>query len=348
MENKKILSFDVGIKNLAYCIILKENQDSFKILKWGIINLIDEINVNKCMFKIKGGQLCNKNANYNIYEKTGEKIFDDNNNFFCCENHKKKSMPKIIKLNKEKNKISKKKSKNNNKQESLMPLCMYCDYEAEYVINTNTYCGYCEMHYIKYNKKSQKNIGCKKLTVINCDDFPLFDLSKILFEKFDLFPDFLNVDEVLIENQPGRLNNKIKVGNKIKTVASFIYSYFIIRGVIEKDKTKSTINKVDFVSASNKLKINEKTTNKILDVKNKDKEKDSRQIYNLTKNLGKEYCLSLICNEDKEILNKNKKKDDMCDAFLQGFQYLFNPVPEKFVKMLKNVDLTFQNKNNKK
>jgi hypothetical protein len=52
----------------------------------------------------------------------------------------------------------------------------------------------------------------------------------------------------------------------------FIYSYFIIRGVIEKDKTKSTINKVDFVSASNKLKINEKTTNKILDVKNKDKE----------------------------------------------------------------------------
>jgi hypothetical protein len=124
-----------------------------------------------------------------------------------------------------------------------------------------------------------------------------------------------------------------------------------MRGIIEKDKTKSSIKNVRFVSASNKLKIDEKTTNKILnknEAKNINNTKETREIYNLTKNLGKQYCCALIDNKDKENLNKYKKKDDMCDAFLQGFQYLFNPVPEKYVKMLKNVDLSFAQKKDKK
>ena len=34
----KILSFDVGIKNLAYCIL----DENFKIFNWGVINIIDD------------------------------------------------------------------------------------------------------------------------------------------------------------------------------------------------------------------------------------------------------------------------------------------------------------------
>jgi hypothetical protein len=349
-DNKKtILSFDVGIKNLAYCV-MEKNDENFKILNWGIINLIDD--VEKCMFQINSEKKCDNNANYSLCHKEKEVVFlNETCDFLCCENHKNKSIPSFIKI--DKNKIIKKKTKNKSKtkKEEIIPMCMYCENESDYYISTNKYCGLCEIHNKKYSKKIEKNIQIKKKNIMNCDDFPLLDLCKILFEKFDLHSEFLNIDEVLIENQPGRLNNKIKVGNKIKTVASFIFSYFIMRGIIEKDKTKSSIKNVRFVSASNKLKIDEKTTNKILnknEAKNINNTKETREIYNLTKNLGKQYCCSLIDNKDKETLNKYKKKDDMCDAFLQGFQYLFNPVPEKYVKMLKNVDLSFAQKKDKK
>ena len=66
------LSFDVGIKNLAYCIVTPEK----KIKEWSIINLnkgpICEVNLRK---------KCNNSATYNVI---GEKIE------FCCTSHKKK------------------------------------------------------------------------------------------------------------------------------------------------------------------------------------------------------------------------------------------------------------------
>ena len=42
----KILSWDVGIKNLAYCIIIKKDNN-FTIDKWGIINLVVGIRPSK-------------------------------------------------------------------------------------------------------------------------------------------------------------------------------------------------------------------------------------------------------------------------------------------------------------
>ena len=35
----KLLSWDVGIKNLSYCILEKSNDSNIDILEWGIINL---------------------------------------------------------------------------------------------------------------------------------------------------------------------------------------------------------------------------------------------------------------------------------------------------------------------
>merc|ERR1711968_168286 len=42
----KILSFDVGIKNLAYCILSLDNNQ-YNIYEWGIINLTEDIIDNK-------------------------------------------------------------------------------------------------------------------------------------------------------------------------------------------------------------------------------------------------------------------------------------------------------------
>ena len=43
-----ILSFDIGIKNLSYCVIYKDetydsiNKNNIKIVDWGIIQLIED------------------------------------------------------------------------------------------------------------------------------------------------------------------------------------------------------------------------------------------------------------------------------------------------------------------
>ena len=58
----KILSFDVGIKNLAYCLVEFEN-DNNKILDWGVINMMDKFTSAslKCSVS-KKGSLCGSEA----------------------------------------------------------------------------------------------------------------------------------------------------------------------------------------------------------------------------------------------------------------------------------------------
>ena len=151
----------------------------------------------------------------------------------------------------------------------------------------------------------------------------------------------MNVDEVLIENQPSLRNPTMK------TISSLLYSYFVMRGIIDKDTTKSKLNLIKFVSPSNKLKIDKDTTNTIIGDDEK-KDDNSKKVYKLTKNLGVKYCTALINDEDKKTLDKYKKKDDMCDSFLQGFQYLFAPVPQKYMDLLKKVDVQNCKKEKKK
>lgn len=82
-----ILSFDIGIKNLAYCTLCKDTQN---IKQWGILNIsCDEV----CTHISSKGISCEKSATYDI-----------NGNYFCT-NHIK------LKYNKGK---SKKKIKTNN------------------------------------------------------------------------------------------------------------------------------------------------------------------------------------------------------------------------------------------
>src|SRR5947208_381586 len=73
---KKILSFDVGIINLAYCLMeIDETSKTFKINRWGIIDLAD--NRNTCIFSKRGGENCNKVAKYIV------KLDDDNCKYYC-------------------------------------------------------------------------------------------------------------------------------------------------------------------------------------------------------------------------------------------------------------------------
>lgn len=314
---KTILSWDVGIKNLAFCLIQKNEVDNnFQILKWGVINLND--GQQKCDFKLRTGNDCQEVAKYCVYHKDKIPLFENTNEGmnYACSKHKEKMTPTCEKTCEKK-------------------CCMNCEKNAQYELKGTKYC-WCSEHYEKKAQSFLKKIATKKITVTTCSKQPIQDLAEKLFTKLDIeFNNFGDITEVIIENQPTLKNPKMK------TLASILYSYFIVRGIIDREKTKSKIVEVKFVSPSNKLKVNSKNTNSIL---KSEKEKVNANVYKMTKSLGIKYCKALISDNDNKILDGVKKKDDMCDAFLQGFQYLFTPVPDNYFKKLETIGFEDENK----
>lgn len=308
----KILSWDVGIKNMAYCV-LEKKEENFKILKWGIINVSEETNT--CQCTLRGGKQCGKKAKFKICHSENKLFENFEDGMYLCEKHVEKETPTL-------QEIEKPPTKKNNKQKIEKMYCCVCNKTASLKINNTTYC-WCKDHE-KNAQKFEKNIKIKKISVKNCNKQDVQITAEILFKKLDEISELLNVDTVLIENQPA-VKNPI-----MKRIAAMLYSYFIIRGVMDK-KGGSIITNVKFVSPSNKLKVNEETTNKKL------KQTEKNKIYKMTKKMGIKYCKSLIDENDLNELEKYSKKDDLCDAFLQGFKYIFNVVPQKYFEKLKLV-----------
>ena len=314
MDEKRILSWDVGIKNLAYCQILKKNN-SFEIERWGVINLSENEKV--CCHLNKNGGICGKNARFEIHNKD-EKPFllnNDKYSYYSCKLHCDKFKPSFWMLNQTKSKR----------------YCIKCKVAvAIYGLkgNSKEYC-WCEQHYEKGKELILKTIKTKKIGATSCTKQSIQLTANKLYQILDHNQkDFLSVSEVLIENQPSFKNPSMK------TISALLMGYFVMRGITEKSKTGSLIDEIRFVSPSNKLKINNKTTSQVLK-----KGKIENTVYKMTKKLGVKYCQSLIGKQDAQQLQDYKKKDDLCDAFLQGFQYLFSPVPEKYMEKLRQVGL---------
>lgn len=298
----KILSFDVGIKNLAYCLMEKkidgENYD-LNIKKWNIINLVEDRDL--CQFKLRTGNLCGKIARFQM--KTTK-----DTNLVLCNAHKDKCKVEVTETEKFK--------------------CVHtkCNLNSKFNILDNSEWSWCEKHE-KDSKKILTQFKAKKITGQNCSQQPIQELAQKMFTKLDSEKDLIQVEEVLIENQPSLKNPNMK------TIASILYSYFVMRGIIDKERTRSPIKFVKFISPSNKLKVDKSVT---LDKLNK--AKDKKEYYDITKGLGKIYCTTLIKETEKHFLGAHAKQDDLCDCFLQGFQYLFNPVPEVYLNKLKTID----------
>ena len=222
----KVLSWDVGIYNLSYCILEYENKDDVKIIDWDIVNLVDNEEIKK-----------NRNL-----------LFEN--------------------------------------------------------------------------------------------------IPKKLYEK----PQLLDVDLVVIENQPSLKNPQMK------SIQMILYSYFLILGKVigNGENHSSYIDKIEFCSASNKLKLydgpeiilEEKKSRKknveqiVLEVdntENKDivqettSEKKPKKKVNAIKYADKkrlailhaQYFLEKNPNYI-EFFNNHKKKDDLADSFLQGLYYIKN------------------------
>lgn len=108
----------------------------------------------------------------------------------------------------------------------------------------------------------------------------------------------LNVKIIIIENQPAMKNPKIK------SISNTLFDYFTIRGIVD----KKLFDEVRFISPSNKLKLNIPRNIKLP--------------YNQVKKLSIKVTSEEINEDELDYLNLFKKKDDLCDAYLQGKYYI--------------------------
>ena len=277
----KILSFDIGIKNLAGCIMDKERN----IYWWDIINLL-QAEKKKCCFVRKF-----KNGNCAECKKKPEFEFDKK---YYCKDH-----------------ISEKHSNYHSNPKSGFK-CSHINKEKQCIKNAkwsslDSKIHLCTVHYNQYTK-------VKKLPKRNCNTIKIEEIILCMWKVLDQYPHLLEVDHVVIENQPAKKNKTMKA------IADSIFNYFICRGIIDKERTKSTIEKVTYISPSNKLKIKEEHTNNAL------KGKTSSEKYRIRKKLGIEYCRELLKDNQEKLdyFNLHSKKDDLADSFLQGIYYLDN------------------------
>jgi len=304
-----ILSFDVGIIHLAYCFFTKKeykekdlsgNEKSvykWDIIDWSLIDLTDRDEL-KCL-------VCNKNA---TLQQTDGSILK-----YYCKVHAKQVNSKPLPYEEIYDKLEKKKIGGCS---FILEASNCCDKNCTIKDkNNNTFCG---AHAKKIYQTLTNDIKMKPLKKTNVSSMDFDDTRLKLINILENKKHLLKADVVVIENQPSFKNPRMK------SISSLLYDYYIIRGVIDKERTNSNIKRVKFMSPSNKIKLaSDGETQQIVKLKSSEKASDESKAYKLTKSLAVKYTQDLLKHlpEWLKHFNSYKKKDDLADAFLQGAYY---------------------------
>lgn len=180
-------------------------------------------------------------------------------------------------------------------------------------------------HYCNRHKPTIGTLKNVKRKNTNTKTINIQQLSELLIKSLNKLTVFDNCSEILIETQPKCASARMQ------SVSYLLYSYFIINGSLNEN---SFIKKVNFVSGTNKLKIQPVldkplfiTDSEILPVKTTGRQYynksrrfrgNSKINYNARKNAAIDNTKVFIKNNNEylELFNTFKKKDDPADAFL--------------------------------
>lgn len=279
----KMLSIDVGIKNLSYCLfeipIIDNNttditNSNIAILKWDNIDLSGKTE-SKCTENHKNG-LCDKPAK-----------FTKNGKCYCLKHSKQQLFlqptPELKTSYINKQKIQK-----------------LIEISNKYSIN----CDH-PITKIKLMERINNFIIDRCFNIIgktNASKVDLVTIGRNIQHNFDkLFFD-TSIELIIIENQIG------PIANKMKTIQGMISQYFIM---------KDNNIKIEFISASNKLKdfIAQETE---MYCKLNYKQRKNLGIKTCLDIITKDNRF-----KDWELFfNNHSKKDDLSDAFLQGIWFI--------------------------
>lgn len=294
----KIISFDVGVKNLAYCITETTNETKYHIYDWNILDLT------KTPQEITENDIKNIKCHHTFCKKTPKYVYKTEDVYYCGIHVKKQQyvLPKhqlsgISKMNKDEliqhiNQLK--------KDYPFISLLYSTKLGSEKVSKKNI-TDFISSLYIKPYKPSR--ISCKEISLIDIGKI----LKIVLREIIDLY--YLDTnDVVLIENQIS------PIASRMKTVQGMVTQFFI----------DHNIPNIHYISSSTKLKVKQ-VNNDVNTSTYKDRKKCGieivhdyfleNRIYKLRENDNHiDYDYSLW----KEHFNKHKKKDDLADSFLQA------------------------------
>jgi len=331
------LSIDVGIKNLAFCLLEKdtkkedsdcnkENKEGkendikkFRILQWSIVDLSQsETVVNTCQFIEKEKEEKNKE------EKSGKKSVSSKksvekelvdkicgkeakykkNGLCYCAKHSKKQSYQIPTADLNPTFLNKQKIQK-----------LY-EIAGKYAIPIPVEKGTKKAQILEIFNDYLHTKCFEEIEKMNASKIGLITIGKNIKAKFDA--SFLSeqleqskpFDSVIIENQIS------PIASRMKTIQGMVAQYFIMNDMTEN---------IEFVSSVNKLKeFESKTSEKTGGQNINDKTK-----YNARKKLSVTKTREMLeeiggetAKEFLDIFNKSNKKDDLADCFLQGYWYM--------------------------
>ena len=213
----KILSIDVGIKNLSFCLfditLPVENSNHLKVIKWDNIDLSEKIE-SKCIEIDKYG-LCDKPAKFT---KDGK--------CFCLKHSKKQQFLQPT---------SELKPSYLNKQKIQNLIDIADKYKIKYENPPK------KANLLALINEFTNNNCFTAIEKTNASKVDLVTIGRNIQHKFnEILCDHLeSINTIIIENQIG------PIANKMKTIQGMISQYFIM---------KNNNIQIDFISASNKLK----------------------------------------------------------------------------------------------
>lgn len=317
----RIISIDVGIKNLALCCFeKKEGEDFFRILQWDVLN-IGEKELSICQYIEKEKEKKSKKTN-NKNKKVENDLMDGSicgkpakfikkNKCYCLKHAKKTDF--LIPTNELKSTFI-----NKQKIQKLFEMA--------------------DKYHMKYDNKTKKtdlihllndyveNICLETIHSVNASKVDIITIGQNIQTKLDHFfykneilEPFI-IDHVIIENQIS------PIANRMKTIQGMISQYFIMKG---------NVNDIDFISSANKLKVTIQDNNKQKDNEKEKKLQGEKMDYKDRKKAGIEKCIEILnqnsfFQENLEHFQKHKKKDDLADCFLQGYWYISEKLNSSF------------------
>lgn len=315
----KLISFDVGIKNMAYCIF--DCSQNISIEEWDVLNLMDTdlpkpICGCKTVPKSKKAisKPCTKMAKY-ITPSSIEPQY-------VCEKHAKENSEYIVPSKRTSTTFLKKQ-----KIDTLLTIGkshnLFLNMENSTKLKKQEILEIIDEF---YKKRCFGEIVNKKSKTAN--DTDLIFIGKRMKELLNQIPNIKEITDVAIENQIS------PIANRMKTIQGMLAQYFIMN---------NSDSNIEFVSSSHKLRQfenKEKKDKKEEEKKEEKKDKlentlmpftpstNQKKEYTKHKLDGVIYCSKILENND--ILSEwkgsllTKKKDDLADCFLQGVWYLSN------------------------